>query len=44
MNKKRRYFSPVVKVVEMKTCGVLLGGSVGASLQQYEYEDNGWTD
>ena len=44
MKRKRIYVSPAVQVVEMKTRGVLLGGSGSASLQQYEYEDDGWTD
>jgi hypothetical protein len=44
MSKKRRYFSPVVKVVELTTKSVLLEGSPTATLGGYEYEDDGWTD
>lgn len=41
MKRKRIYVSPTVKVVETRTNGVLLEGS--ATLQQYQYEENGWT-
>lgn len=44
MSKKRRYFSPVVKVVEMTTKSVLLEGSPTATLGGYVYEPNGWED
>ena len=42
MKHKRTYRKPTFKVVEMNTCAALLQSS--ATLQGYEYQDNGWTD
>lgn len=46
MKTKRRYVSPVVKVVEMTTKSVLLEGSPTVTLGGYDFqennEENGW--
>ena len=39
---KRTYRKPTVKVVELNSNVALLQSS--ATLQGYQYEDNGWTD
>ena len=42
MRNKREYVKPTVKVVELNSNVALLQSS--ATLQGYQYEDNGWTD
>jgi len=42
MRNKREYVKPTVKVVELNSNVALLQSS--ATLQGYQYEDDGWTD